>query len=835
MTELSTCPNCGEALREGAVTCPGCGASRPETSKQSDGWEAVRLQLEEATRGEFEVLRELGRGGMAAVYLARDLALGRNVAIKVMAPGLLMGTGMVERFRQEAVTVANLHHPNLITIHTVRQAENLHFFVMELVDGGSLEDVLRRPEPMPVALAQAILYQVGTGLAHAHRRGVIHRDIKPANILLDSDGNAILTDFGIAKVTTATNLTQTGFTVGTPSYMSPEQCLARELSGASDQYSLGVVAYEMLAGQAPFTGSAFEIMQAHASTPVPEIRARRPDCPPEVEAAVLRMLAKEPGDRFPTAAEAIEAIGGYLPGPRDPLRMELVRLVRPDTAAPTEGWVPLDPIPSRSPSPVPAVPLPPPSSPARRHPRLSVLVGGMVGLVAVVVLAMTLVRGWPGDEPAQAAIKPPEVASILFPSPAESLSVGLTARVRARLQDDQGRALAGFDVEWSSDDDSVVDVEGFEDEAVLRGLAPGTASVHASVAGVRESLLVVVSAPAPVAGSAPAPVAGSASEPVSQEVADPVLRVRSVSVGQPSGPLLAGGTVVLRTLVSSEPPGYRGQGGILWSSSNPAVASISAFDGDSAIVALVSEGEATLSARADAVQGEVLLRVRAAPPTVALTLSQNSVTFQAVEEGAPPPEQAVQVTVTGGANPLLGAVRYEGASRDWLRAGLEGGSGQETILSLRAETGGLAAGSHRARVPVEAGDQTREMNVRLEIAPKPVSTAVEPTPVAEREIGEMLSAYAAAINSKNEEGVKGLYPSLTPDGIRDLMRIQQSDIFQVIALPGTLRTGTQDRTLDIDVSAGIVPRTGAGQTRRMTYTLGRGEGGWYIVGWRIGG
>jgi serine/threonine protein kinase len=837
MTETSTCPACGAPVPKDAARCPACGTSLADGAEQADGWEAVRRQLEEATTGEFEVLRELGRGGMAAVYLARDLALGRNVAIKVMAPGLLMGPGMVDRFRQEAVTVANLHHPNIITIHTVRQAETLHFFVMELVDGSSLEEVLRRSEPIPMAVIQAILYQVGTGLAHAHRRGVIHRDIKPANVLLDGDGNAIVTDFGIAKVTTATNLTQTGFTVGTPSYMSPEQCLARELSGASDQYSLGVVAYEMLVGRAPFTGSHFEIMQAHASAPVPGIRQQRPDCPAELEAAVLRMLSKEPGDRFPTVAEAIEAVGGYLPGPTDPLRMALVRLVKPDAAAPTEVWSPVGPIPSRSPSPAPALPAAPEGSAHRRHPRLPLFLWGVTGLAAIVALAVVLARGWPEQDATPLASELPDVASISFPSPVESLRVGEAVRVRARLQDAGGEDLEGWEVAWSSGDSRVVSVEGFDEEAMLRGLAPGTAAVHASAGGVRESLSMVVSAPVQARAPEPEPVdrgvvGGGMADP---EVAEPVRRVESLSVEQPFDPLVAGGTAVLRALVTAEPPGFRGEGGILWTSSNPAVASVSASGGDSAVVALLTGGDAVLTARAGSAQGTLALRISPAPPAVTVTLSQASVTFQAVEGGTTPPEQTVRVTVSGDGNPLLGVVHYEGTTRDWLRASLGGGSGQETVLTLRAEAGGLASGSHRARVPVEAGGQIRQLEIRLEVAPRPVSTAVEPTPAAEREIGELLSAYAGAINAKNETRVRELYPSITQDGIRDLMRIQQSDIFQVVPLSGTLRAGAQARSLYIDVSAGIVPRTGRGETRRMTYTVGRGDAGWYIVGVRAAG
>jgi serine/threonine-protein kinase len=164
-----------------------------------DPWQRVRQRLDAAVRGEFTIDREIGRGGMAAVFLARDVALDRRVAVKVMASGLLTGRGMVERFAREAVTVARLHHPNIVSIYTVRHLDDLHFFVMQFVDGRSLRQVLHVSSRLPIEAARAILYQIGTALAFAHRRGVIHRDVKPANILLDIDGNAVVMDFGIAK------------------------------------------------------------------------------------------------------------------------------------------------------------------------------------------------------------------------------------------------------------------------------------------------------------------------------------------------------------------------------------------------------------------------------------------------------------------------------------------------------------------------------------------------------------------------------------------------------------------------------------------------------------
>jgi serine/threonine-protein kinase len=285
---------------------------------------ASRLQV--ATTGEFEIFTELGRGGMAAVYLARDLALNRRVAIKVMAPGLLLGPGMMERFKQEAVTVASLQHAHIVSIYGVRQIGDLHFFVMQFVPGRTLEGVLRDVGALPIPVVRAWLYEIGSALGYAHRRGVIHRDIKPGNILLNADGEAIVTDFGIAKVAESPNQTQTGTVVGTPVYMSPEQCYAKELTGASDQYSLGVVAYEMLVGRPPFSGSSFALMRAHTDTPPPSLQETRPDVPPAMEAAIMRMLAKTPEERFPSLAEALVSLGATPLAHDDPLHAELQKL-----------------------------------------------------------------------------------------------------------------------------------------------------------------------------------------------------------------------------------------------------------------------------------------------------------------------------------------------------------------------------------------------------------------------------------------------------------------------------------------------------------------------------
>ncbi|MEW5916509.1 MAG: protein kinase [Gemmatimonadota bacterium] len=290
-------------------------------------------KLRAATLGEFDVYGELGRGGMATVYLAHEISLDRKVAIKVMSPVMTHAAGLVERFKREAKTAANLAHPNIIPIYSVRQVDDLLFCVIKLVNGTPLDGIMRELGRLPVRLVQAVVSQVGDALAYAHRHGVVHRDIKPANILIDDDGWVVVTDFGIAKVSESEGLTLTGVAVGTPTYMSPEQCSGDEVTGASDQYSLGVVAYEMLAGRPPFTGtSMMSLMYSHFHDDPPSLAALRPDCPAPLRDAVLRMLAKAPADRWPSVDAAAAAMGAKPLERDDPTRSQLITLVRSGTS-----------------------------------------------------------------------------------------------------------------------------------------------------------------------------------------------------------------------------------------------------------------------------------------------------------------------------------------------------------------------------------------------------------------------------------------------------------------------------------------------------------------------
>jgi serine/threonine-protein kinase len=301
--------------------------------------------LAEATLGDYEILAELGRGGMATVYLAHDLSLDRRVAIKLMSPQLLAVDGMAERFLLEARTAAALTHPHIIPIYAVRRTGGLLYFVMKYVAGRSLDAVLAESGPFSVPMVRAVLTQVGAALEAAHRRGVVHRDIKPANILIDEYGDAVVADFGIARVAEQRGVTQIGQTVGTPEYMSPEQCGGEELGGAADQYSLGVVAYELLTGAPPFIGeSLMRIVWRMVNEKIVPLESHRPDCVGTMAATVHRMLAPQAGARWPSVADAISAMPPLALGPDDPVRAALVALagVRPD--APRARATPVSPV-----------------------------------------------------------------------------------------------------------------------------------------------------------------------------------------------------------------------------------------------------------------------------------------------------------------------------------------------------------------------------------------------------------------------------------------------------------------------------------------------------------
>ncbi|HTG83995.1 MAG TPA: serine/threonine-protein kinase, partial [Gemmatimonadales bacterium] len=265
----------------------------------------------------YSLVRELGRGGMATVYLAQDLKLHRQVALKVLQPELAASIGN-ERFLREIEIAARLSHPNILTLHDSGEAQGRLYYAMPYVEGESLRQRLERDGPLAIPDAIAILQAVAGALGYAHQQGIIHRDIKPENILLRRSPDhgspyPLIADFGIARaldVAGGERLTETGLALGTPAYMSPEQAAAgSRLDARSDIYSLGCVAYEMLAGAPPFSGStAQSILARHAVDPVPPLHTVRATVPETVEYAITRALAKVPADRFSSASEFAAAL-----------------------------------------------------------------------------------------------------------------------------------------------------------------------------------------------------------------------------------------------------------------------------------------------------------------------------------------------------------------------------------------------------------------------------------------------------------------------------------------------------------------------------------------------
>lgn len=266
----------------------------------------VRSGLED----EYEILEELGRGGMGIVFRARERQLERDVAIKVLPFTLAFDRELVERFLREARTAAALEHPHIVPIYRVGRRGDVIFFVMKLLRGQSLADRLQKKGRISAQETRQVLVETAAALGYAHRRGVVHRDVKPDNLRHDEDGRCVVTDFGIARSVGSTRLTTTGMSVGTPKYMSPEQARAKDVDGRSDIYSLGIVAYECISGYPPFDGGdALGTLMKHIQAPLP-----RPALDNEEDAAlyavVERMLAKHPEDRYHDADELIAALGG---------------------------------------------------------------------------------------------------------------------------------------------------------------------------------------------------------------------------------------------------------------------------------------------------------------------------------------------------------------------------------------------------------------------------------------------------------------------------------------------------------------------------------------------
>ena len=266
-------------------------------------------RLRRVLAGDFQVERELARGGMGIVFRAIDEHAKRTVAIKVLSPELGLTPRAAERFKREGRMVAELEHPNIVPVYRVGQSGGLLFIVMKFVEGRSLDEILEAQGPLPVPAVVLVLLAAARALFFAHERGIIHRDVKAANILLDHDGYVMVSDFGVALRASDITLTADGAVIGTPGYMSPEQCAGQRATPQGDHYSLGMVAFQMLTGMLPFQAETLAgIMHHHFFTPLPDLRVARDDVPPHLPQIIERLTAKKPADRYPTTRDLVHEL-----------------------------------------------------------------------------------------------------------------------------------------------------------------------------------------------------------------------------------------------------------------------------------------------------------------------------------------------------------------------------------------------------------------------------------------------------------------------------------------------------------------------------------------------
>jgi len=763
----SACPRCGRAIEPGTKYCSECGTevsveqgaapTRRLAVTQADS--ALLDPLRQATLGEFEILKELGRGGMATVYLAHDLSLNRKVAIKVMAPGVGGDASMSERFLREAQTAASLSHPNIIPVYSVKHTGDVTYFVMKFVAGRPLDDIMRELGPMPIAMVTAVLTQVAGALGYGHKRGVVHRDVKPGNVMIDDEGWAIVTDFGIAKVEAARGLTRTGAAIGTPTYMSPEQCTAREVGGASDQYSLGVMAYEMITGRKPFDGdSVMAIMYGHVNEPPPDIRSERPDCPPNLANAVMRMLAKKPVDRFPDMDAVISAVGAAPLKHDDPIRTQMITLAASGVPAKLLDQVrtPVSPVPLRGrsdPAGAPTTPIPAAAGAAGGAPgtkghagqseprhtwsitaeqvrRGGRLVGTAIGLLAVAATVGGLVVWSPWSNDATPARTPDPVttqpapvdpvagpATVEVTAPGTSLVVGDEMVVRASVLDSAGTVMPDQTVRWASGDRSIASITP---EGVVTAHRAGRVSLTASSGSVSGTLSLTIAAP---------------SEPNTQPSRVTTLRIDP-----------AGGTIQVNESLRLNSRARDANNRVLnraptWESSDPRIASVSA-----GVVTGHRPGTVTIKASRD--DGEDQVTVRVTPiPVQRVTLDPSQVTLKVGET-----TQLTPRAFDPDGNLMAGQ------SFDW----------QTSASQVAGVAGGrvtaLAAGN--ATISVSSGGRQAEAQITVEAPqvappPEPEPEPRGPTEAESRaEIEALVQGFARALESRDMGQIRQAAPDI---------------------------------------------------------------------------
>jgi len=687
---------------DGEVFCPVCGARSAGTltGRQPDTLDRSPdlLKLERASEGRLEFIRALGRGGMGTVFLAREVDLDRLVAVKALSTHWLTHESMVERFRREARVIASLRHPSIVHVHSVGKAEDLHYFVMDYIDGVSLGDILRAHGPLTIPAAQALFFQVGSALSYAHGpgRGVIHRDVKPSNIMVDGEGNAFVTDFGISKVVEGqAGLTMTGLIMGTPEFMSPEQCRGDTATVASDQYALGVVLFSLLAGTPPFTGPHYTVLTGHTLEPPPPVHELRPDCPPELSEVVDRMLKKQPDERWPDIWCALEQAGVKPLMPQDPARDDIIEAVtltrigesderarlweddvreegssdpQPTTiriVAPQQALEPGDEVQLRATSlfesgeEIEGGPVTWDSTDPKVA-RIDSITGGLVAVGA----GSAVITAWTAGVSQSVAIKvvPPRVHQLTIEPDWVELEIGATKRLSATARSKQGDTLDA-PVIWSSSDPTTATIG---EEGNLRGYQLGSVTILAQCQGVGTSCEVSVIPPA----------------------------VASVQLFGVPNEILCGESAAL-TLKVLDARGQYLDRPTFWSNSDPEVATI----GEGGEFLALSPGRTTISAECGGQTASATVTVLPVP--VARIEFANPKRMISVGE-----EVDLHVGLLGAAGqPLDREVEWR--------------SGDPSVLEVRSDgrVKGLAAGS--AEIVAMCGEVVASITIQVE-APKAV-------------------------------------------------------------------------------------------------------------------
>jgi len=431
------CFQCGADVPPPARFCGHCGTlvGDPHDATlmvPSESGDDLLQRLRMVLAGEYSVEHELARGGMAVVFKATEVGLRRVVALKVLPPELGLTARAAERFKREARMVAEIDHPNIIPVYRVGQIGGILFIVMKFVEGKSLDAILQEQGALSVPVTLHVLRAAARALAYAHACGIVHRDVKGANILIDSDGRVMVSDFGVALRSADVTLTADGTVIGTPPFMSPEQCAGRRAGPQSDQYSLGIVAFQMLAGSVPFHADTLAGVM-HIFTPVPDLTLARDDVPAHLLDVVRRALNKDPDRRFKTTRDMLTAIEATAFSERDRQKSArtLQHLVqgRAVKKITTHALPPLADMPTLAMGALPTIP----ARPRRLTGSMRLAALTAVGLVAV---GAAWLLGRPSRAPAPAVGAPvdsPSGRSASVPPPRPVIRRAATPTGRLRL------------------------------------------------------------------------------------------------------------------------------------------------------------------------------------------------------------------------------------------------------------------------------------------------------------------------------------------------------------------------------------------------------------------